>query len=125
LAWDAAGNASACTHLAAFTHDDQAPNLTVASPTESQGVSGGFACSKTISVSGDCEALSGDVSMTYGAGASGANSATCASDNTYTLSVTYSGGMGLKSITASQTDAAGNLASVTRTISLTCGPISP
>ncbi|MBX3020225.1 MAG: hypothetical protein KF799_01000 [Bdellovibrionales bacterium] len=101
---DAAGNRGTASR--SFIKDSKPPVVTVAQPAEGASVPG------TVTVSGACE-TGLPVNIT-GSGVS-AVSANCA-NSAYSTTVVFMGGNGAKSITATQTDAAGNSGSVSRNV---------
>lgn len=99
---DAAGNTGTASRT--FLRDTTAPNLTITSP-----VNGAYV-SNTFNLQGTCEA--GLTVSLSGAGLSTSSTTSCAA-GTFSVNLTTSAGDGTKVVTASQTDGAGNVGSVT------------
>lgn len=102
---DNAGNVTTANRT--FIRDNTAPIVTIANLTDSTYVSG------STNISGACE--SGLQVQIGGAGIQSPVDATCAND-TYSATIAFSAGDGAKIITASQTDAAGNMGRDTVTV---------
>jgi hypothetical protein len=107
---DAAGNGNTASLTLTNTYDTVAPNLTVVSPVESAYVN-----TPTVTFSGACE--TGLVVNISGSGIASATSAACTASS-FSIALALNGGDGVKNITFTQTDAAGNFATITRAINL-------
>jgi hypothetical protein len=109
---DAVGNVATVTR--SFNRDTTAPAVTIASPAADTSAATG------VTVTGACE---GTFTVTAsGSGLSAPVSAACAS-SAYSLNVIFSAGDGTKAVTISQTDAAGNVGSVSRNFVRTTVPV--
>jgi hypothetical protein len=101
---DAAGNISQDSRN--FVRDSTAPVVTITSPVANSSVP------TSTTIAGACETgltvvLTGDITSTSGNCVSGA----------YSVSVTFSAGLGSKTVTVKQTDAAGNVGQASSTFS--------
>lgn len=99
---DAAGNTGSATRN--FVRDNTAPLVTITQPAANSYVSA------STTITGACESgpnvvLSGDITASVNI---------ACSNGTYSGTVTFTAGDGTKSVTATQTDLAGNIGTVTR-----------
>lgn len=107
MAQDAAGNGNTAATTISRVYDSVAPALAITSPGATSYSQG------TITFSGTCET---GLSVVFsGAGYLSGGPATCSAGN-FTTTITLTAGAGDKVITASQTDAALNTSSVSRTV---------
>lgn len=97
---DTIGNVTTVSR--SFVKDSTAPILTFTSPAS------GTVAKTSVNISGTCEA-NGTIQI-FGAGVSAASTTTCA-NSLFSATATLSSGDGAKTISISQTDAAGNLGS--------------
>jgi len=110
---DAAGNAGSASIT--LVKDTTAPVLAITSPTANSAAQTG------VTVAGTCE--TGLTVTLAGSGLSSSSTTTCAS-GTFSKAVTFSASDGSKTVTASQTDLAGNVGTVTTTyIKDTAAPV--
>lgn len=113
---DAAQNNNTASATVSRIYDSIEPNLTIASP----GVGAGTNQNHMV-FSGACE---GSISIVIsGSGASSPASATC-SGSAYSVDITFTAGEGIKNITLTQTDLAGNATSVSRAVPYDATPPS-
>lgn len=100
---DSVGNAANVSRV--FVRDSVAPALTIASP------AAGTSSDTGLTITGACEGNFAVVAS--GTGVASSVSQACAA-NAYSLNVSFSNGDGVKTVQLSQTDAAGNTATVSR-----------
>ncbi len=110
---DAVGNSG--TDNRNFILDATAPRVTIASPANGTNVVG------SIALQGACEAglalnITGDITAP--------SITTCPAGGAYNVAITVNGGNGAKRVTATQTDAAGNIGSATANYVVTPRPSS-
>lgn len=110
---DAAGNAASVTRN--FIRDTTPPNLTIFSP------AAGTSAATDLVITGTCE--TGLNVVASGTGVQSSSSKLCA-NSSYSMTVVFSSGDGSKVVQFSQTDAAGNVANVSRTFNRTTPPVA-